>query len=202
MAQLPSFLPALFDAFGNQSADVRKRKGGKLSCALDDAVLFWDVICFFEEMKIATCTRCCSPVLLGVVFLFTFKSLKLMLFKRVNSQNLGNMLGMGSSSYGELPTSYEIVVHKESWLGSDILLSNLEIGGRKVHIDQEMQADLPFTIEYETVVFCLVDIYIMLGKAFLPYLEGLNSTQLRLVTIYANRISQARTGATIDANVD
>lgn len=51
----------------------------------------------------------------------------------------------------------------------------------------------------KTVVFCLVDIYIMLGKAFLPYLEGLNSTQLRLVTIYANRISQARTGAPIDA---
>ncbi|KAI3801118.1 hypothetical protein L1987_29221 [Smallanthus sonchifolius] len=49
----------------------------------------------------------------------------------------------------------------------------------------------------KTVVFCLVDIYIMLGKAFLPYLEGLNSTQLRLVTIYANRISQARTGTTI-----
>ncbi|KAL0284199.1 UNVERIFIED_CONTAM: CLIP-associated protein [Sesamum angustifolium] len=46
----------------------------------------------------------------------------------------------------------------------------------------------------KTVVFCLVDIYIMLGKPFLPYLEGLNSTQLRLVTIYANRISQARTG--------
>ncbi|KAJ0054616.1 hypothetical protein Pint_01615 [Pistacia integerrima] len=52
----------------------------------------------------------------------------------------------------------------------------------------------------KTVVFCLVDIYIMLGKAFLPYLEGLNSTQLRLVTIYANRISQARTGTTINAN--
>ncbi|GER46087.1 CLIP-associating family protein [Striga asiatica] len=51
----------------------------------------------------------------------------------------------------------------------------------------------------KTVVFCLVDIYIMLGKAFLPYLEGLNSTQLRLVTIYANRISQARTGIPIDA---
>ncbi|KAG8370859.1 hypothetical protein BUALT_Bualt13G0027200 [Buddleja alternifolia] len=51
----------------------------------------------------------------------------------------------------------------------------------------------------KTVVFCLVDIYIMLGKTFLPYLEGLNSTQLRLVTIYANRISQARTGAPIDA---
>ncbi|XP_071721566.1 CLIP-associated protein-like [Rutidosis leptorrhynchoides] len=49
----------------------------------------------------------------------------------------------------------------------------------------------------KTVVFCLVDIYIMLGKAFLPHLEGLNSTQLRLVTIYANRISQARTGTTI-----
>jgi hypothetical protein len=52
----------------------------------------------------------------------------------------------------------------------------------------------------QTVVFCLVDIYIMLGKAFVPYLEGLSSTQLRLVTIYANRISQARSGAPIDAN--
>ncbi|GAB2281986.1 hypothetical protein Dimus_016550 [Dionaea muscipula] len=52
----------------------------------------------------------------------------------------------------------------------------------------------------KTVVFCLVDIYIMLDKAFLPYLEGLNSTQLRLVTIYANRISQARTGTTIDTH--
>ncbi|KAJ6850566.1 CLIP-associated protein [Iris pallida] len=52
----------------------------------------------------------------------------------------------------------------------------------------------------KTVVFCLVDIYIMLGKAFLPYLEGLSSTQLRLVTMYANRISQARSGTTIDAN--
>ncbi|XP_051120356.1 CLIP-associated protein-like isoform X2 [Andrographis paniculata] len=50
----------------------------------------------------------------------------------------------------------------------------------------------------KTVVFCLVDIYIVLGKAFLPYLEGLNSTQLRLVTIYANRISQARNGVPID----
>ncbi|KAJ8616826.1 hypothetical protein MRB53_036198 [Persea americana] len=47
----------------------------------------------------------------------------------------------------------------------------------------------------KTVVFCLVDIYIILGEAFLPYLKGLNSTQLRLVTIYANRISQARSGA-------
>ncbi|KAL5213292.1 hypothetical protein ABZP36_024139 [Zizania latifolia] len=52
----------------------------------------------------------------------------------------------------------------------------------------------------KTVVFCLVDIYIMLGKAFTPYLEGLSSTQLRLVTIYANRISQARSGAPIDTN--
>ncbi|XP_065030000.1 CLIP-associated protein-like isoform X2 [Musa acuminata AAA Group] len=50
----------------------------------------------------------------------------------------------------------------------------------------------------KTVVFCLVEIYIMLGKSFLPHLEGLSSTQLRLVTIYANRISQARSGAPID----
>ncbi|XP_027364185.1 CLIP-associated protein-like [Abrus precatorius] len=54
----------------------------------------------------------------------------------------------------------------------------------------------------KTVVFCLVDIYIMLGKAFLPYLQGLNSTQLKLVTIYANRISQARTGKSIEVTHD
>lgn len=42
----------------------------------------------------------------------------------------------------------------------------------------------------QTVVFCLVEIYIVLGKAFVPYLGSLSSTQLRLVTIYANRISQ------------
>jgi hypothetical protein len=52
----------------------------------------------------------------------------------------------------------------------------------------------------QAVVFCLVDIYIILGKAFVPYLEGLSSTQLRLVTIYASRISQARSGAPVDAN--
>ncbi|WOL00181.1 CLIP-associated protein [Canna indica] len=51
----------------------------------------------------------------------------------------------------------------------------------------------------KTVVFCLVEIYIKLGKSFLPYLEGLSSTQLRLVTIYANRISQARSGVPMDA---
>ncbi|XP_022848807.1 CLIP-associated protein-like [Olea europaea var. sylvestris] len=53
----------------------------------------------------------------------------------------------------------------------------------------------------KTVVFCLVDTYIKLGKAFLPYLEGLNATQLRLVTIYANRISQARNSTPIDATL-
>ncbi|CAM6027387.1 unnamed protein product, partial [Sphagnum balticum] len=42
----------------------------------------------------------------------------------------------------------------------------------------------------KTVVFCLAEIYIVLGKAFVPYLGSLSSTQLRLVTIYANRISQ------------
>ncbi|CAM6043646.1 unnamed protein product [Sphagnum compactum] len=39
------------------------------------------------------------------------------------------------------------------------------------------------------VVFCLVEIYIVLGKPFVPY-PGSLSTQLRLVTIYANCISQ------------
>ncbi|KAF3777171.1 CLIP-associated protein [Nymphaea thermarum] len=52
----------------------------------------------------------------------------------------------------------------------------------------------------KSVVFCLVDMYIVLGKAFLPYLGGLSSTQLRLVTIYANRISQARAGTAVGGN--
>jgi CLIP-associating protein 1/2 len=51
----------------------------------------------------------------------------------------------------------------------------------------------------QTVVFCLVEIYIVLGNAFVPYLGSLSSTQLRLVTIYANRISQARTGMPLEA---
>ncbi|XP_002985873.2 CLIP-associated protein [Selaginella moellendorffii] len=50
----------------------------------------------------------------------------------------------------------------------------------------------------KTVVFCLVDIYIALGKAFVPYLSSLSSNQLRLVTIYANRIAQARTGTPVE----
>ncbi|XVF65020.1 hypothetical protein PTKIN_Ptkin09bG0213300 [Pterospermum kingtungense] len=49
----------------------------------------------------------------------------------------------------------------------------------------------------KTVVFCLVDIYVMLGKAFLPYLQDLNGAQLRLVTLYANRIAQARKGTSV-----
>jgi len=50
----------------------------------------------------------------------------------------------------------------------------------------------------EMVVFCLVEIYIVLGKPFVPYLGSLSSTQLRLVTIYANCISQVRTGMSLE----
>jgi hypothetical protein len=39
---------------------------------------------------------------------------------------------------------------------------------------------------------CLVDTYMELGAALLPYLEGLDTTQLQLVTAYAHRLSQAR----------
>lgn len=100
MAQLPSFLPALFDAFGNQSADVRK-------------------VSFFLHVP-------CSEF-------FTLH-----------------------------PEKFLILLFCFCWLN----------------------------LRTQTVVFCLVDIYIVLGKAFLPYLGSLSSTQLRLVTIYANRISQ------------
>lgn len=39
---------------------------------------------------------------------------------------------------------------------------------------------------------CLVDTYLKLGPAVLPYLESLDSAQLQLVTTYANRLSQSR----------
>jgi len=48
------------------------------------------------------------------------------------------------------------------------------------------------------VVFCLVEIYIVLGNAFVPYPGSLSSTQLLLVTIYTNCISQARTGMSLE----
>ncbi|KAL6635349.1 hypothetical protein ACP70R_028020 [Stipagrostis hirtigluma subsp. patula] len=44
----------------------------------------------------------------------------------------------------------------------------------------------------KAVMVCLVDTYLKLGAAFLPYLESLDSAQLQLVTTYANRLSQAR----------
>jgi hypothetical protein len=52
------------------------------------------------------------------------------------------------------------------------------------------QCRVDLELVLQTVVFCLVEIYIVLGKSFVPYLGSLSSTQLRLVTIYANRISQ------------
>ncbi|GJM87342.1 hypothetical protein PR202_ga03286 [Eleusine coracana subsp. coracana] len=44
----------------------------------------------------------------------------------------------------------------------------------------------------KAVMVCLVDTYLKLGPAVLPYLESLDSAALQLVTTYANRLSQAR----------
>ncbi|GJN22547.1 hypothetical protein PR202_gb10123 [Eleusine coracana subsp. coracana] len=44
----------------------------------------------------------------------------------------------------------------------------------------------------KAVMVCLVDTYLKLGPAVLPYMESLDSAQLQLVTTYANRLSQAR----------
>ncbi|KAJ3691561.1 hypothetical protein LUZ61_020725 [Rhynchospora tenuis] len=42
----------------------------------------------------------------------------------------------------------------------------------------------------KTVLLCLVEIYLKLGKAFMPYLERLDAVHLRLVTTYASHFSQ------------
>jgi hypothetical protein len=44
----------------------------------------------------------------------------------------------------------------------------------------------------KAVVFCLVDLYQVLGDRFTPYLSELNTSQVKLVTIYINRMAQAR----------
>jgi CLIP-associating protein 1/2 len=44
----------------------------------------------------------------------------------------------------------------------------------------------------QAAMVCVVDAYLKLGPALLPYLEGLDSAQLQLVTTYASRLSQAR----------
>ncbi|XP_072993826.1 CLIP-associated protein-like isoform X2 [Typha latifolia] len=82
------------------------------------------------------------------------------------------------------------------------VLNCLPLVGRlsKEELMTQLAAFLPAVLDAFTnqvldirkmAVFCLADIYLILGKEFLPYLEDLNSTQLQLVTIYAQRISQA-----------
>ncbi|GBG73139.1 hypothetical protein CBR_g12856 [Chara braunii] len=50
----------------------------------------------------------------------------------------------------------------------------------------------PHAAVRKAVVLALVEMYMMLGDAFIPHLSGLPHTQLKLVTIYANRITQER----------
>ncbi|OQU85948.1 hypothetical protein SORBI_3004G344200 [Sorghum bicolor] len=44
----------------------------------------------------------------------------------------------------------------------------------------------------KAAMVCVVDAYLKLGSTLLPYLEGLDTAQLQLVTTYASRLSQAR----------
>eukprot|EP00762_Andalucia_godoyi_P006976 ANDGO_07703.mRNA.1 CLIP-associated protein len=46
----------------------------------------------------------------------------------------------------------------------------------------------------KSVVFCLVDMYMVLGDDFTPYLSELNTSQLKLVTIYINRMARSAPG--------
>jgi CLIP-associating protein 1/2 len=42
----------------------------------------------------------------------------------------------------------------------------------------------------KAVVFCLVDIYLVVGDQLMPLLSPLSTSQLKLVTIYVNRAAQ------------
>ncbi|KAL1495781.1 hypothetical protein AB1Y20_016643 [Prymnesium parvum] len=47
----------------------------------------------------------------------------------------------------------------------------------------------------KAVVFCLVDMYMILGEQLTPHLTVLSTSQLKLVTIYINRTAKARADA-------
>ena len=55
MTQLPSFLPALFDAFGNQSADVRKVRSPILSFSIFSDKCVISVIYFDVRLHVILC---------------------------------------------------------------------------------------------------------------------------------------------------
>ena len=44
----------------------------------------------------------------------------------------------------------------------------------------------------KAVVFCLVDMWVVLGDALTPHLGALSTSQLKLVTIYVNKTHQSR----------
>mmetsp|Transcript_22953 Transcript_22953/g.62909 ORF Transcript_22953/g.62909 Transcript_22953/m.62909 type:complete len:174 (-) Transcript_22953:540-1061(-) len=51
----------------------------------------------------------------------------------------------------------------------------------------------------KAVVFCLVDMYLVLGEQLTPHLAALSTSQLKLVTIYINKTTKARADR-LDAN--
>ena len=48
----------------------------------------------------------------------------------------------------------------------------------------------------KAVVFCLVDMYVVLGEQLTPHLSSLTTSQLKLVTIYINKTTRSRTRRT------
>ena len=50
-------------------------------------------------------------------------------------------------------------------------------------------------ITLQAVVFCLVDMYLILGEQLTPHLEALSTSQLKLVTIYINKTTKASVAA-------
>uniref|UniRef100_A0A7S3AW56 TOG domain-containing protein n=1 Tax=Haptolina ericina TaxID=156174 RepID=A0A7S3AW56_9EUKA len=51
----------------------------------------------------------------------------------------------------------------------------------------------------KAVVFCLVDMYMILGEQLTPHLAVLSTSQLKLVTIYINRTAKARADRNVPA---
>ncbi|KAG6504919.1 hypothetical protein ZIOFF_037267 [Zingiber officinale] len=247
MQHLPSFLPALFDAFGNQSPDLRKAgsRSRRRRCRSSPSSSSWPLArscpsdlqySFFGQRRWPHVSarlyiaafgsrwgypgggdggRQLGPERGGAELpvvrgggavdegLLVPRSLEQL--RVVEDRKGGAFISLSEvferrSGVLEIPEVQPLPGEKGSSLS---LLSTAVLQGAAVveSKQQEKVANRRLALEelWRTVVFCLVEIYIILGKSFVPYLEGLSSTQLRLVTIYANRISQARSGASLDS---
>ncbi|CAK9871828.1 unnamed protein product [Sphagnum jensenii] len=122
-----------------------------------------------RPLQVVVAATCCLNAMLMQLDTYCSLTVVVLLLVSEDEKALGTCISCLTKLVGRLP-SEELMAKLPSFLL--VLFDAFDI------------------LNAEMVVFCLVEIYIVLGKPFAPYLGSLSSTQLRLVTIYANCICQ------------